>query len=153
MKYAHLESERRFLLERVPDLPVARTLRITDHYLHGTRLRVRLVEEQGCEPVRKLGQKIRLDEAAPSTNAHTSLYLDDREHELLSTLPAATLRKTRYLLGVGAHWAVDVFGSGLVLAESEDDAEPPFAYVREVTADLRYSGSELAKVDGHGPVV
>jgi CYTH domain-containing protein len=153
MKYAHLESERRFLLAGVPDQSIARTLRITDRYVHGTRLRVRLVEEDGQDPVRKLGQKVPVDISTPSINAHTTLYLDEREHQLLSALPAATLRKTRHLLAGTAHWAVDVFSSGLVLAETEGETDPPFDYVREVTTDIRFSGGELAQVDGHGPVV
>ncbi len=142
MKYARLESERRFLLTALPDLPVRRVLRITDRYVHGTRLRVRLVEEDGQEPVRKLGQKVRLSEDAPSVNAHTTLYLDAAEFALLVALPAAVLIKTRYFLGDG--WVVDVHASGLVLAETEGTGEPPFSHVREVTDELAYTGGALA---------
>ena len=142
MKYARLETERRFLLDALPDLPVLRTVRITDRYVDGTRLRVRLVEEDGCEPVRKLGQKVRLDDAAPSTNAHTTLYLDEQEHRLLCGLPAAVLLKTRHHLADG--WVVDVHASGLLLAETEGDGEPPFPYLREVTAEERFTGGALS---------
>ncbi|MCU1592968.1 MAG: hypothetical protein JWO12_360 [Frankiales bacterium] len=142
MKYAHLESERRFLLAALPDLDGARELRITDRYVHRSRLRVRLVEEDGQEPVRKLGQKKRLDESAPSVNAHTTLYLDEAEYQLLCALPAAVLRKTRF---VREGWAFDVHESGLLLAETEGLLEPDFDVVREVTDDLAYSGGELAK--------
>ena len=141
MKYAQIESERRFLLTGFPDLPVDRVLHITDRYVHGTRLRVRLVREDGREPVYKLGQKLRMDEALPSVNAHTTLYLDEQEFTLLCALPAAVLVKTRHLLGA---WAVDVYPSGLVLAETEGPDEPPFAVVREVTQELAYTGDQLA---------
>jgi hypothetical protein len=142
VKYARLESERRFLLAALPDLPVLRVLRITDRYVHGTRLRVRLVEEDGQEPVRKLGQKVRLAEDAPSVNAHTTLYLDAPEFALLAALPAAVLAKKRHFLGDG--WVVDVHAGGLVLAETEGTGEPPFSYVREVTEELAYTGGALA---------
>lgn len=142
MKYARLESERRLLLDAVPELPWERTIRLTDRYVHGTRLRVRLVEEVGADPVYKLGQKLRLDESAPSTNAHTTLYLDEREYLLLRSLPAAVLTKTRHLY-VG--WAVDVHASGLVLAETEGSSDPPFAFRRDVTAEERYTGAALSR--------
>ena len=46
LKYAHVEQERRWLLAAVPDLPPdARRLTIVDHYVRGTRLRLREVTE------------------------------------------------------------------------------------------------------------
>lgn len=142
MKYAHLESERRFLLASLPPLDGARVLQIIDRYVHRSRLRVRLVEEAGQDPVRKLGQKERLDESAPSVNAHTTLYLDEAEFQLLSALPAAVLRKTRYVLD---GWAFDEHETGLLLAETEGPDEPWFGFTREVTDELAYTGGELAK--------
>lgn len=148
MKYAHLESERRFLLAVLPPQDGARVLRITDRYVHGTRLRVRLVEEDGQDDVFKLGQKQRLDESVPSINAHTTIYLDEREFRLLSALPAAVLRKTRHLLD---GWAFDEHESGLLLAETEVTGAPWFAFTREVTDDLAYTGGELAKNSTSSP--
>ena len=59
-KYARVERERRFLLADLPARAAAATpRRITDRYLTGTRLRLRLVEHQdggGC--VYKLTQKV-----------------------------------------------------------------------------------------------
>jgi hypothetical protein len=66
VKYARIERERRFLLDGLPDLAGARVLRITDRYVDGTRLRVRTVEEDGCDVVRKLGQKIPTDDVHAS---------------------------------------------------------------------------------------
>ncbi|MGB8652399.1 MAG: hypothetical protein WCD35_17260 [Mycobacteriales bacterium] len=148
LKYAHLESERRFLLGELPELAGARVLRITDRYVEGTRLRVRLVEEDGQDPVRKLGHKIRPDAELPSVNAHTTLYLDEREHALLCTLPARLLTKTRHLRD---GWAFDVFPDGLLLAETELDLTPWFPYLHEVTDDPRYSGAALATATPPGP--
>ena len=137
MKYARIEKERRFLLEALPDLPGARVLRITDRYLDGTRLRLRRVEEEGCEPVLKLGQKIPTEAGI----AHTTIYLDRDELNALLQLPAQELHTTRHLLD---GWAVDVHPSGLLLAETEADGDPPFPYVREVTDEVEFTGGALA---------
>lgn len=139
LKYAHVERERRFLLDALPDLAGARVLRITDRYLDDTRLRLRLVEEDGCAPVHKLGQKVRLDSV--STNAHTTMYLSSQEYAGLLQLPGRVLRKTRHLLD---GWAFDVHESGLLLAETETDAEPWFPVSREVSDDEAFSGGRLA---------
>jgi CYTH domain-containing protein len=137
VKYARIERERRFLLDGLPDLPGARVLRITDRYLDGTRLRLRRVEEDGRDAVLKLGQKIPTEAGI----AHTTMYLDGDEQGVLLRLPAHELHKTRHLLD---GWAVDVHPSGLVLAETETDAEPPFGYVREVTDEVEFTGGALA---------
>lgn len=139
LKYAHVERERRFLLAELPDLSGARVLRITDRYVEGTRLRLRTVEEEGHPTVHKLGQKIRLE--GVSTNAHTTLYLSAAEHAGLTHLPGHELRKTRHLKD---HWAFDVHEDGLLLAETETNQEPWFAYVREVTDEVELTGGRLA---------
>jgi hypothetical protein len=139
LKYAHVERERRFLLAALPDLSGARVLRITDRYLDGTRLRLRTIEEDGHPTVHKLGQKIRLE--GVSTNAHTTLYLSAAEHQGLCHLPGHELRKTRYVKG---GWAFDRHENGLLLAETESEAEPWFAVVREVTDEEAYTGGRLA---------
>jgi hypothetical protein len=138
VKYARLEAERRFLLDALPDLADARVLRITDRYVHGTRMRLRVVHE-GDSVVRKLGQKV---PRSTSTNEHTTLYLDEAEHALLQALPADELSKTRYVLD---GWAFDEHPTGLLLAETEDPGEPWFPYVREVTEDLAFTGAVLAR--------
>ncbi len=88
MKYAHVEQERRFLLPELPstvyDLPGRRIL---DRYLDGTRLRLRLIEEAGKPPKRKLGQKVRLEGQPPLAVAHTTVHLDAHEYMLLARLP------------------------------------------------------------------
>jgi hypothetical protein len=139
LKYAHLERERRYLLDALPDLTGARVLRIADRYLDDTRLRLRLVEEDGHPPVHKLGQKIRLD--GVSTNAHTTMYLTAEEYAGLLHLPGHVLRKTRHLLD---GWAFDVHETGLLLAETETDGEPWFPVAREVTDEEAFSGGRLA---------
>jgi len=139
MKYAHLERERRFLLDALPDLSGARVLRVTDRYLDGTRLRLRTVEEEGHPLVHKLGQKIRVE--GVSANAHTTMYLSAAEHVGLVHLPGHDLHKTRHLKD---GWAFDVHEGGLLLAETELGQDPWFSYVREVTEEEAFSGGHLA---------
>jgi len=160
MKYAHLERERRFVPIRRPDVSAAiRRLEIHDSYLDGTRLRLRVVDEQGLVPVRKLGQKVRVD--GPGSIAHTTVYLDDAEHALLAGLPARTLRKTRYAVPLdgGLDAAVDVFHGpldGLVLVEidlgvdGELPTPQPTWWGDEVTGIEEFTGGALARLDADG---
>lgn len=160
-KYARIERERRFLLAGPPDLGlVTETVRITDRYLDGTRLRVRSVQGPDAgERSFKLTQKIPADH--PGDLSHgvqgliTNTYLSEREFRVISMLPGAVLAKTRYSV---PPFGVDVFEgelAGLVLAEAEfetdDDCsafEPPLdgrvRIIAEVTADPRFSGGQLA---------
>ncbi len=155
MKYARLERERRFLLAAPPrDLVVQRVLHIHDRYLVGTRLRLRLVEERGRPVVYKLGQKVPLDDAAPSIVAHTTMYLNEAEFAALRDLPSRELRKARHVAPAGeCALLIDVFGGhllGLTLAEIElgpEATEPsrlPVDVVTEVTDDRRFTGGALA---------
>ncbi len=163
-RYARTEREHRFLLPGVPDLPAGLAVRrIEDRYLDRTRLRLRAVREDGpsgappVPPVFKLGQKIRPDPGRPSTVAHTSLYLDGAEYDLLRVLPGRDLAKTRTVLAwAGLAVAVDVFTgrlAGLVLAEvdlGDTGVMPgplPLPWLAEVTADERFTGGVLAATD------
>ena len=149
LKYAVVERERRFLIERVPEGAV-RVFCINDWYLEGTRLRLReVVDEQGTV-TRKLGHKVRLSDG-PDEVAHTSMYLDDREWETLSRLPARVLHKTRHLIvRDGVTIAVDQFEDGALLAEIDDGDRPPVGapdwldVISEVSHDERWTGAQLA---------
>lgn len=160
MKYAHVEREQRFLLAAVPaqlSTVAARTLR--DRYLIGTQLRLRAVERPGHDPVLKLGQKIRMPGEPPVAVAHTTMYLDRRDYDALSAVPAAELHKTRRVLHVaGMAVSVDEFHGdleGLVLAEidiGEHGTPVPVLavpHLSEVTGDDRFTGGKLATT---GPV-
>jgi CYTH domain-containing protein len=152
-RYARVEREQRWTVATLPPgaTPAAE---IYDRYLIGTRLRLRRVHSDGTV-VFKLTQKIRPDPANPETVKLTNLYLSEAEHERLTVLPAAELRKTRWRLEWnGRAFAVDELHGplqGLILAEVElgpDDALwplPPFA-CREVTHDDRFSGAALAQL-------
>ncbi|MET0411243.1 MAG: hypothetical protein ABW217_08095, partial [Polyangiaceae bacterium] len=103
----------------------------------------------------KLTRKADVD---PATRFLTTIYLPEPEFAVLAaSLQGARLRKLRHRLQAptGVSLSVDEFQgelAGLILIEAEfaTDEEraafpsPPFA-LREVTADLRYTGGQLVR--------
>jgi CYTH domain-containing protein len=150
-KYARVERERRFLLDKFPqNAAVARNQRITDRYIERTHLRLREQCQDGGQKVFKLTQKIPARAAGAQQGFITTMYLSKQEFELLAVLPAGILRKTRYSM---PPFGIDVFEGtlhGLLVAEVEFDshgdadafAAPPFA-IAEVTDDDRFTGGRL----------
>lgn len=148
-KYARYELERRWLLERLPELADAGSL-IVDRYIEGTRLRLRHAEPPHEQF--KLSQK---EAPAPPDYALTvitTIYLTSQEYDVFAALPARELRKRRHHSG---RYSIDVFGGeleGLILAETEFPSEeemrahpiPDFA-VRDVSDDVRYTGGWLVE--------
>lgn len=149
LKYAVVERERRFLVERIPE-GVTEIRQISDRYLDGTRLRLREVIGPDGAVTRKLGQKIRLEDG-PGAIACTSLYLDDVEWKLLRALPGRTLRKTRHIIKRdGLCLAIDELEDGTLIAEIDDGDSEPLTpdwlnVVREVSADEDWIGASLAR--------
>ena len=153
-KYARIERERRFLVDALPTIEPSADKRITDLYLDGTRLRLRLSVATDGTAIRKLTQKI----PAPAGGVPgaqgwiTNTYLSEEEYDRFATLPGRWLRKRRLSIG---ELGVDVFDgplAGLILAEAEfaDDASmlafvPPAWCGREVTADPAFTGGELCR--------
>ncbi len=152
MKYAVLESERRYLVGSVP-AGVTEVSDISDRYLVGTRLRLREVRRSDGTVTRKLGHKVRLG-GDPRRIACTSVRLDDAEWELLSALPARELVKRRHHVDRdGVRLAVDELADGTLLAEIDDGDEPgelvpPWLdVVRDVTLEERWTGAGLAGLE------
>jgi CYTH domain-containing protein len=153
-KYARVEYERRFWLARTPEeLDQAGYDRIVDHYLEGTRLRLRRIESrEGRVVALKLTQKYLDGDTDQATI--TNFYLDEREYALLARLGGRELIKRRYRYHRQAsHYSIDVFEgplAGLILAEAEAPTEaalaavkPPPNTIREVTADRSFTGGYL----------
>ena len=150
-KYARIEYERRFLLDRFPsNTNVVRIRRITDHYIEGTGLRLREENENGRLTIFKLTQKRPARARGEQQGLITSIYLTQDEFRVLDQLPARKLSKTRHSV---PPFGVDVFEGtlqGLVLAEAEFDSAAaadalsvPSFIVREVTTDNRFTGGRL----------
>jgi CYTH domain-containing protein len=155
-RYARLEREQRWVLSGRPaglDDPVS----IVDHYLTGTRLRLRRVAGGGAVTY-KLGQKVRARPEDPESVALTTIYLGEEEYAAVARLGGAELSKTRWRWDGQRPIVVDVLAGpleGLVLAEVELGADeprrpPPPLALRDVTADDRFSGGALAHLGAAG---
>jgi CYTH domain-containing protein len=153
-KYARIERERRFLLTSPPPASAAvATRRITDRYLTGTRLRLRRAEHVDTGNYEyKLTQKIPTD--APVQGLITNTYLTRAEHDVLASLPAGVLSKTRLSV---PPMGIDVFHgplTGLIMAEAEFTSDataaafvPPPYCAAEVTTDPHFTGGRLVRAD------
>ncbi|MFF7656437.1 hypothetical protein ACFZCY_42580 [Streptomyces sp. NPDC007983] len=152
-KYARVERERRFLLAEPPEpSSVTVTRVITDRYLVGTRLRLRRADFPGGDRELKLTQKVPIPRPGGIQGLITNTYLSPAEYDLLASLPAVVLSKTRFSV---PPLGVDVFDGplqGLVLAEAEfttdEEAQsfvPPPECVAEVTDDIRFTGGRLVE--------
>ena len=156
-KYAHIERERRFLVDpaKRPDLAGLSFVEIDDRYLDGTRLRLRRMHDSASGAVVfKLTKKYETGDvrARPIVTA----YLTEAEYQVFATLPARRLVKRRYeVQAPGGVFGIDLFQGnleGVVLAEIEcaDDAAlsalilPDWAI--EVTEDPRFEGGYLSQL-------
>ncbi len=162
-KYACLELERRYLLAQLPpqlthDAP---HWQIVDHYLAGTRMRLRqmtqIPSDMDQSSIYKLTQKFRGPRQDVTQTTITNLYLDEAEYRHLRTLEAYALVKRRYTyVAEGRQYSIDVFDDrhrGLILAEAECETEaevanltlPSFAQ-QEVTQETFFRGGVLASL-------
>lgn len=153
-KYAHIERERRWLCDAVPDSPVRQTQIIEDRYIDNSAMRLRVMRDPDSgETEYKLSKK---GDLSPERRLITTIYLTRAEYDLLSALPGTKLEKTRFHLDwPGAALSVDAFAgplTGLFLAEAEFETDEdlaafpdPLFALRDVTADARYTGGRLIK--------
>jgi len=150
-KYGHYERERRWLVERLPNLSPLRVYDITDCYIEQSRLRLRYMKGHGVADEMKLTKK---GELSADTRIITTIYLDPAEFTLLSKLPGRKITKRRYYFAGNPEIAVDVFEenhAGLIMAEVEfptmkrlNSYQPPDWIGEEVTNNKAYSGGNLS---------
>ena len=157
-RYTRIEYERRFVVSRSVDWrahtePHPRT--VTDIYLRGTRLRLRVIDDPARgERTMKLTKK----EASASPHFRTigRILLTPSEYALFASLPGDLLTKVRHhVVHEGRRWAIDVFAGaldGLVLCEVETDSladlmsiHAPSWAERDVTTDAFFDGANLAR--------
>lgn len=151
-KYARIEWERRFLVDRFPlDANVTAERKIVDLYIEGTTVRLRKQTDSVGNSLFKLTQKQPRTEGGAQQRLITTMYLTGPEYDVFANLPARVLTKTRHSV---PPFGVDVFEgglAGLVMAEAEFDSAaeatgltlPPFI-VHEVSNDVRFTGGRLA---------
>jgi CYTH domain-containing protein len=152
LKYARVERERRFLLERFPAVQVVRVRRISDRYIEGTTLRLRQINEEGGPTILKLTQKIPARAGGAQEGFITTMHLTEDEFCVLEKLPAQQLSKMRHS---APPFGIDVFEGtleGLLLAEAEFDSAAeadalslPSFLGPEVSGDIRFTGGRLAR--------
>jgi CYTH domain-containing protein len=156
-KYACLEVECRYLLDRIPDglLDRPKGWIITDRYFPNTRLRLRHMKAvSGDENIYKLTQKYRSEAQSAYEATVTNEYLTEAEYHLFEALEAGILQKRRYGYTMQNHsFSIDVFDGrhqGLILAELELEEVPePHALVppsfalKDVTEDPFFTGGSL----------
>ena len=156
-KYACLEVECRYLLNKVPDglLDNPKGWLITDRYFPHTRLRLRHMKSlSGDENIYKLTQKYRSEAQSSYETTITNVYLSEAEYNHFEALEAKILKKRRYPYRVQNHsLSIDVFEGrhqGLILAEMEfeNTAEVsefvlPSFVLKDVTDDPFFTGGNL----------
>jgi len=157
-KYACLETERRYLLSKIPDdlLDKPEGWFITDRYFANTRLRLRHMKSVSeDEHIYKLTQKYRAESQNPIETTITNIYLTKQEYDFLEFLGGKMVKKTRYPYRPQNHkFSIDVFEGrhkGLILAELELDGQSglaedtlPWFALKEVTDDPFFTGGQLA---------
>lgn len=156
-KYACLEVERRYLLNKIPDdlLDNPKGWQITDRYFPNTRLRLRHMKSASeNESVYKFTQKYRSETQNAYETTITNIYLTEIEYHHLETLAAKILKKTRYpYTAQKRSFSIDVFEGrhqGLILAEMELEKEEgaggfvlPSFVLKDVTDDPFFTGGNL----------
>ena len=156
-KYAGLEVESRFLLNRIPDelLEKPQGWLITDHYFPNTRLRLRYMQSlSGDNNIYKLTQKYRSETQNAYETIITNIYLTEAEYNYFEALETNILKKRRYPYLFQNHsLSIDVFEGrhqGLILAEMEfenkadvDQIALPSFVLRNVTDDPFFTGGNL----------
>jgi CYTH domain-containing protein len=161
-KYAHIERERRFLVDpgRRPELAGLPFVLIEDRYIQGTRLRLRrMLDSADGRCVLKLTKKYEAED--PLVRPIVTVYLNEQEYRAISALPARLLAKRRYPICVASvEFGLDVFLEplvGLELAEIEcaDDAElraiaRPEWVLSDVSYDPQFQGGNLAALGAEG---
>lgn len=150
-KYSRPEIERRWLVEQasLPPLHGLSVRRISDKYLDGGRLHLRVVEEDGARPIYKLGKKYPAEGQHPESVV--SVYLTHDEHAALAVLPGRSARKLRYAIAGGSLDVYEqpchsfaIFEAEFASREEALSFEAPAFADEEVTFNAKYSGFNLA---------
>ena len=156
-KYACLEIECRYLLNKIPEdlFDSPNGWLITDRYFPNSRLRLRHMQSlSGDEQIYKLTQKYRSENQTAYETTITNVYLTEAEYNHFEALEAKVLKKRRYPYSLPNYsLSIDVFEGrhqGLILAELElekkaeaDEFVLPSFVLKDVTDDPFFTGGNL----------
>jgi adenylate cyclase len=159
-KYACLEVECRYLLNKIPDdlLDSPQGWLITDRYFLNTRLRLRHMQRLSRdEHIYKLTQKYHSETQNAYEATITNMYLTESEYHHFETLEAKILKKRRYPYSLSNFSvSIDVFEGhhqGLILAEMELEKKEkasefilPSFVLKDVTSDPFFTGGNLVAI-------
>ena len=149
-KYSILEIERRWrvdgaVLETLEGEPVRR---ITDKYLSGTRMRLRVIS--GSDTVYKLCKKY--GPLSRFSQPITNLYLSKEEYDIFNTLSGKVVQKLRFSLAEGSLDVYEQAGEPYLIYEVEfatvEDADaytPASFVVDEVSGQPKLRGVDFAE--------
>jgi CYTH domain-containing protein len=163
-KYACLEVECRYLLNKIPDdlLDSPQGWLIIDRYFPNTRLRLRHMKSlSGDEHIYKLTQKYRSEIQNAYETTITNMYLTEAEYNHFETLEAKILKKKRYPYSLpNFSLSIDVFEGrhqGLILAEMELEKKEeasesilPSFVLKDITNDPFFTGGNLVAITDEG---
>jgi CYTH domain-containing protein len=126
-KYTRLEIERRWLVAKkdLPNLSELEQWEVIDHYLIGTRMRLRKMvdpknnNETQYKLCKKYGKTSSISE--PVVN----IYLNKNEYDQFSEISANVLVKTKYTFEFqGTQFSINTFSnSGIITIEAEFESE------------------------------
>jgi len=159
-KYACLEVECRYLLNKIPEdlLDMPKGWLITDRYFPNTRLRLRHMQSlSGDEQIYKLTQKYRSETQNAYETIITNMYLTEAEYNHFEALEAKILKKKRYPYSLpDFSLSIDVFEGrhqGLILAEREVEQKAgvvelvlPSFVLKDITEDPFFTGGNLVSM-------
>ena len=150
-RYSQAEIERRWLVPAGPGFHEAptRERKIDDHYLLGTRLRLRRVTELNQPTIYKLGKKYEPD--AGGTHQVVTTYLSEDEYKVFALLPARVARKRRLSVCGGSldiyefpDIEIQVFEVEFTSPGEATAYAPPRGVGEEITNEPKDSGYALA---------
>jgi CYTH domain-containing protein len=155
-KYTRPEIERRWLVEKkyLPDLSKLEQWRVIDHYLVGTRMRLRKM----VDPKKNNATQYKLCKKYGKTSSISepivNIYLTKTEYDSFSEMSANILQKKKYTFEFkGTSFSINTFSDSEIITieaefESEEQASecflPPFAG-EDISSSPEYESASIAR--------
>ena len=155
-KYSIPEIERRWLViqEKLPNLAELEKWEVTDHYLVGSRLRLRKMVSPNKTSVTKYKLCKKYGKVSKIKEPITNIYLTEDEYNKFSGMEANVIKKIKYQYEFrGIMFSLNVFTDlNMIIAEAEFESENqafecqlPEFIGEEVSSLVEYEGATIAK--------